>query len=183
VTEPIYPSSGDGDASQPRRPGEPESTLPLPAQNPPPQSPLHYPPAVPQYQPVQQQGVPAQNLPIQELPVSPVLVSIGDISVEQYRIVTPAGVIPAKGASWNAMDMSRTEERIPPYAIVLAILFFLACLLGLLFLLIKEQRTTGSVHITVQNGGKMHNASIQVRSQQQVQEILARVNYARGVCI
>ncbi|MDX6260618.1 MAG: hypothetical protein QOH84_2306, partial [Kribbellaceae bacterium] len=113
-------------------------------------APQYQAPQVPQYQQVQ--GQPVQ--PAQTLPAGPVLVTIGDISVEQYRIVTPAGVLPTQGTNWSAMDMTRTEEKIPAYAIVLAIIFFLFCLLGLLFLLIKERKTTGFVQVTVQHGNR-----------------------------
>jgi hypothetical protein len=74
---------------------------------------------------------PQPQQPLVALPSGPVLVTIGDISVEQQRIVTPAGVLPTQGTNWSAMDMSRTEEKIPAWAIVLAIIFALACLLGL----------------------------------------------------
>ena len=39
--------------------------------------------------------------------------------------------------------MSRSESKTPTYAIVLAVIFALACLVGLFFLLIKENMTTG----------------------------------------
>lgn len=124
-----------------------------------------------------------QQLPAQNLPTGPVLVTIGDISVEQQRIVTPAGVMPTHGANWSAMDMSRTEEKIPAWAIVLAIIFFLACLLGLLFLLVKERKTTGFVQVTVQYGNRTHNTHVGVSSPDQVADVLARVNYARTLCV
>lgn len=129
--------------------------------------------------PYQQQPQP----PLVALPAGPVLVTIGDISVEQQRIVTPAGVLPTRGTNWSAMDMSRTEEKIPGWAIVLAIIFALACLLGLLFLLCKERRTTGFVQITVQNGNRTHNTHVGVTSPQQVADVLARVNFARSLCV
>ncbi|MFG1910874.1 hypothetical protein [Kribbella sp. NPDC048928] len=119
----------------------------------------------------------------QNLPTGPVLVTIGDISVEQQRIVTPAGVLPTTGSNWSAMDMSRTEEKIPAWAIVLAIIFFLACLLGLLFLLVKERKTTGFVQVTVQYGNRTHNTHVGVSSPDQVADVLARVNYARTLCV
>ena len=97
-------------------------------------------------------------------------------------IVTPAGQLPLRGASWTATDMSRTEERMPGYAVVLAIVFFLVCLLGLLFLLMKERRTTGFVQVTVHSGGRFHSTMVPVSAPQQVADILARVNYARTVC-
>jgi hypothetical protein len=112
-----------------------------------------------------------------------VLVTVGDISVEQHRIVTPAGVMPTQGTNWSAMDMSRTEEKIPGWAIVLAIIFALACLLGLLFLLCKERKTTGFVQITVQNGNRTHNTHVGVTSPRDVADTLARVNFARTLCV
>ncbi|MDX6291024.1 MAG: hypothetical protein QOH50_99 [Kribbellaceae bacterium] len=158
-----------------RRPGDPfpttppnEPTIPLPVQ--------YQPPVAGPYQP-------AQPAPMQAFPAGQVLVTIGDISVEQFRIVTPAGVMPTRGTNWSAMDMSRTEERIPGYAIVLAIIFALACLLGLLFLLIKERRTIGFVQVTVQSGGRTHNTHVSVNSPSQVADTLARVNFARTLCI
>ena len=123
------------------------------------------------------------QLPLQALPAGPVLVTIGDISVEQQRIVTPAGVLPTHGTNWSAMDMSRTEEKIPAWAIILAIVFALACLLGLLFLLCKERRTTGFVQITVQNGNRTHNTHVGVSSPRDVADVLARVNFARTLCV
>ena len=136
-----------------------------------------------------QQGQPPQQpqygqpMPPQNLPTGPVLVTIGDISVEQQRIVTPAGVMPTHGANWSAMDMSRTEEKIPSWAIVLAIVGFLLCLIGLLFLLVKERRTTGFVQVTVQYGNRTHNTHVGVSSPDQVADVLARVNYARTLCV
>ncbi|MEU8224552.1 hypothetical protein [Kribbella sp. NPDC048915] len=130
-----------------------------------------------------QQYPPTQPGAAQALPAGPVLVTIGDISVEQHRIVTPAGVLPTSGANWSAMDMSRTEEKIPSWAIVLGIIFFLACLLGLLFLLVKERKTTGFVQVTVQNGNRSHNTNIGVSSPDQVGDVLARVNFARTLCV
>lgn len=83
------------------------------------------------------------------------LVSIGDITVVQDGIITPAGTLPLRGAVWNATDMSHTEERIPPVAVVLAIVFALLCLVGLFFLLMKEKKTTG-FQVTVTSGGRHH---------------------------
>jgi hypothetical protein len=44
-------------------------------------------------------------------------------------------------------------EVIPVWAIVLAIIFFVFCLLGLLFLLVKERRVHGAVQVGVQGPG------------------------------
>ncbi|MFI5712808.1 hypothetical protein [Kribbella sp. NPDC051620] len=178
MTQPPLPDE-NGQQLEPfqQQPG-PQDQLPTAPQY---GAPQYQPPQNPQYQQVQGQPVPQP--PAQALPAGPVLVTIGDISVEQYRIVTPAGVLPTQGTNWSAMDMTRTEEKIPAYAIVLAIIFFLFCLLGLLFLLIKERKTTGFVQVTVQHGARTHNTHVAAANQTQVADTLARVNYARTLCV
>ncbi|WP_406137094.1 hypothetical protein [Streptomyces sp. NBC_01089] len=109
------------------------------------------------------------------------LVSIGDITVVQDGIVTPAGTLPLRGAVWNATDMSRTEERIPPVAIVLAIVFALLCLIGLLFLLMKEKRTTGFIQVTVTSGGRHHATMIPATGPQTFPQVMGQLNYARSL--
>lgn len=110
------------------------------------------------------------------------LVSIGDIAVTSEAIVTPAGMLPLKGATWTVTDMSRTEEKMPAYAIVLAIIFFFACLLGLLFLLMKEKKTTGHVQVAVHSGGRYHATMIPATSPQTFMQVSGQVNYARSLC-
>ena len=79
--------------------------------------------------------------------------------------------------------MTQTTTAIPTYAIVLAVVFFLFCLLGLLFLLVKEQRTVGYVQVTVQGPGLLHVTHIPVSSPLGVADINARVNYARSIAM
>ncbi|MGW8380689.1 hypothetical protein [Streptomyces sp. ODS28] len=111
------------------------------------------------------------------------LVTIGDITVTPERIVTPAGEMPLKGAVWTVTDMSRTEERIPTHAVVLAVVFFFFCFLGLLFLLMKERNTVGHVQVTVSSGGRFHSVMLPVNSPMAVGQIMQQVNYARTVCV
>ena len=92
------------------------------------------------------------------------MLSFGDITVMNDSIVTPSGTMPLKGAVWTATDMSRTEEKIPTVAIVLAIIFVLLCLIGLLFLLMKEKKTTGFIQVTVTSGGRHHSTMIAATS-------------------
>lgn len=110
------------------------------------------------------------------------LIVIGDITVTAERIVTPAGDMPLKGATWTVNDMSRTEERIPTHAVVLAVVFFVFCFLGLLFLLMKERTTTGHVQVSVNNGGKFHSTMIPAQDAMTVSQVMQQVNYARSVC-
>ncbi|MEU4603615.1 hypothetical protein AB0F43_11600 [Kribbella sp. NPDC023972] len=187
MTQPPQPPPPAG------RPGDPapEPTRHLPVQYEPPTPTFEAapsaqpgpPPPGPYQPPVGGPYQPAQSLPLQAFPTGPVLVTVGDISVEQFRIVTPAGVLPTQGTNWSAMDMSRTEEKIPAWAIILAIVFALACLLGLLFLLCKERKTTGFVQVTVQNGNRTHNTHVGVSSPRDVADTLARVNFARTLCV
>ncbi|MCH6162161.1 hypothetical protein [Streptomyces marispadix] len=111
------------------------------------------------------------------------LVVIGDITVTADGIVTPAGKMPLSGATWTVTDMSRTEERIPTHAIVLAVVFVFFCFLGLLFLLMKERTTAGHVQVTVNSGGKFHSTMIPVHDPMAVHHIMQQVNYARSVSV
>ena len=72
-------------------------------------------------------------------------------------VVTPMGTAPVGHVGFSFTDMSRTTQSIPAWAIVCAILFFLFCLLGLLFLLVKEERTQGWVQIVVQGPRLLHH--------------------------
>ena len=109
------------------------------------------------------------------------LLTIGDIAVTETSVMTPAGQLPLRGAVWTVSDMSRSESKIPTYAIVLAIIFSLACLVGLFFLLIKENVTTGFAQVTVNSGGKYHATMIPVRGPQDIYAITQQVNYARSL--
>lgn len=111
----------------------------------------------------------------------PTLATIGDISITQNFVVTPSGTAPIGQTHFTLTDLSRTTERIPAWAIVLAVVFFLFCLLGLLFLLVKETRTEGSVQVVVQGPRLVHTVQLPVWSPQQVFDYHARVNYARAV--
>ncbi|MFJ4780337.1 hypothetical protein [Streptomyces sp. NPDC088762] len=107
--------------------------------------------------------------------------SIGDISIAGDQIITPSGSMPLRGAMWNATDFSRTEEKIPAHAIVLAVIFFLFCLLGLLFLLMKEKKTTGYIQITVTSGGRHHSTMLPATDPMAYQRVMTQINYARSL--
>ncbi|MBT2396562.1 hypothetical protein [Streptomyces sp. ISL-100] len=109
------------------------------------------------------------------------LMSIGDITVMTDSIVTPSGTMPLKGAVWTVTDMSRTEERMPTAAVVLAIVFFVFCLLGLLFLLMKEKVTTGYVQVTVTSGGRHHSTVVPALGPHTLHMVMGQVNYARSL--
>jgi hypothetical protein len=111
----------------------------------------------------------------------PMLVTIGDIGVTPSTVVTPSGTRPVGKVQWMFTDMSRTTQAIPTWAVVCTVVFFVFCLLGLLFLLVKETRTEGYVQVIVQGPGFVHTAQLPVSSVAQVADYSARVNYARSV--
>ncbi len=120
------------------------------------------------------------NEPIPAQPDMP-QISIGDIGVSPQSVFLPSGSFPIGGTTWQIADYSRTEERIPAWAIVCAIVFFLFCLLGLLFLLVKERTTTGYVQVTVSGPGFAHTATVPAQSPQVAQMVTQQVNWARGL--
>lgn len=109
------------------------------------------------------------------------LVTIGDIIVTPTWVITPTGRRPRREVSLSVTPMYQTTQAIPTWAIVCAIVFFVFCLLGLLFLLVKEDRTTGQVQVTVQGQGFLHVCYIPVSSMLQVHDIIARVDYVRAL--
>ncbi|HXY91392.1 MAG TPA: hypothetical protein VEP49_02875 [Acidimicrobiia bacterium] len=106
-------------------------------------------------------------------------VTIGDIGVTRTLIVTANGNAPLAGSRWIVLDQSRTEKKIPTWAIVLAVVFALLCLLGLLFLLVKEEQTTGYVEVSVMSGPLTHVTQIPVRSQYDVAAVRQQVHQAQ----
>ncbi|WP_329380366.1 hypothetical protein OG625_14770 [Streptomyces sp. NBC_01351] len=139
-------------------------------------------PATSAYQPtIGGEGLPAPAQPPAPAPVGGVGMSIGDITIAGDQIITPSGPMPLKGAMWNATDFSRTEEKMPTHAIVLAIVFFVFCLLGLLFLLMKEKTTTGYIQVTVTSGGRHHSTMIPAQDANTYPWVMSQVNLARSL--
>jgi hypothetical protein len=114
-------------------------------------------------------------------PVEPTLVTVGDVIVTQSWVVTPSGTRPRREVSWTVTPMYQTTTGIPTWAIVCCILFFLFCFLGLLFLLAKEEKTTGHMQVTVQSPGFFHTTYVPVTSPIQANDVAGRVNYARAL--
>ncbi|MFE6663193.1 hypothetical protein ACFVFH_06455 [Streptomyces sp. NPDC057697] len=167
---------------------QPGTPPPVDGQAPVPGAPAYgYPQPLPGYAPgaPAQPAVAGQGFPPpggQPGPGMPVLV-FGDIAVMQDQIMTPAGPMPLKGAVWTATDLSRTEEKIPTVGIVLAIVFALFCLVGLLFLLMKEKQTTGFVQVSVTSGGRHHSTMIPAVGPDTFPMVMAQLNTARAMSL
>ena len=95
--------------------------------------------------------------------------------------MSPNGRWPLARTVWVVQNNTTTTEAIPTWAIVMAVLFFLVCLLGLLFLLVKERRTTGWVTVSVQGEGTYHSTQVPVSAPEVVSDIESRVGYIRGL--
>ncbi len=110
----------------------------------------------------------------------PVIMTIGDIAVTRTQVIVPTGRYPLRGTNWTVQDSTQVTESIPAYAVVLAILFFIFCLLGLLFLLIKEKRYSGFVSVTVTGPNLFHAAQFPPGPQTAAM-VTHQVNQARAL--
>lgn len=110
----------------------------------------------------------------------PVRVQLGDISVSDTRVQTPYGRFPLAGTTWMVTNQTYVTESIPAWAIVCAILFFIFCLLGLLFLLVKERKLYGAMQVSVQGPGLAHSTYIPVYTQAAIYAINSNVDWIRG---
>jgi hypothetical protein len=119
---------------------------------------------------------------MQDFGGEPVLLTIGDIMVTQSFVIVPQGRFPLRGTTWNVEDYSMVSEGIPTVAIVLTIIFVWFCLLGLLFLLMKEKRFSGFVSVTVTGEGFFHTAQFPAGPQTGMWAANV-VNQARGLAI
>jgi hypothetical protein len=123
------------------------------------------------------------------LPVTPaypveeqVIAQIGEIQVTSTTIRTPAGQFPLKGSQWTVTDQWTATQKIPTWAIVLAIVgFFCLTLFSLLFLLAKETVYVGVVQVQVSNGPYHYVSRVPVADQQYVQHVYGQVNYVRSL--
>jgi hypothetical protein len=113
-------------------------------------------------------------------PLEPIRVSLGQIACTDNLVYTPVGTHPLAGTIWTTTNQTMVTESIPGYAIVLTILGVWFCLLGLLFLLIKERRLTGSVQVSVQGPGFSYSTYLPVNSELAIYQISTNVDWIRA---
>lgn len=118
-----------------------------------------------------------QNLPPQPAPYE---LLIGDIGISRDWIVTPGGTAPTRGAQWTVVDRVTLTRSIPTWAIVCAIVGAALCLLGLFFLLVKEDTYYGTVDVTVVSGGLSYTTHVYpTAGQQTVYQVRQQVWHAQ----
>lgn len=114
--------------------------------------------------------------------VEPTLCTVGDIAVTQSSVILPGGGrYELRGTTWVSTNNTITTSAIPVWAIVMCIMTIWLCLFGLLFLLAKEQRTSGAVQVSVQGPGLFYVSQMPVSNPLQIGEIEQRVNFIRGL--
>jgi hypothetical protein len=109
----------------------------------------------------------------------PVRFQLGEIAVADTRVHTPVGSYPLRGTTWTVSNQTFVTQGIPAWAIVLAIVFFIFCLLGLLFLLVKERRVNGVVQVSVVGPGFSYSTYIPVYNEMAVFEVSRQVDWIR----
>lgn len=114
----------------------------------------------------------------------PVIAQFGEITVLPTVVRTPLGDMPLAGSTWYVADYWHTEQKIPSWAVVLAIVgFCVLTVFSLLFLLARETVHRGTVQVTVSNGGRQYVARIPVTDPAQVHHINNQVNYVRSLAV
>jgi hypothetical protein len=109
----------------------------------------------------------------------PVRVQLGDIAVTDTHVHTPVGSFALRGTTWTVSNQTFVTQGIPAWAIVLAIAFFIFCLLGLLFLLVKERRVNGAVQVSVAGPGFSHSTYIPIYNEMAVFQVSRQVDWIR----
>ena len=111
------------------------------------------------------------------------LVRFGDVAVTEHWVVTPQGTVPLAGTQITVTDLTRVDRVIPTWAIVLAIIGAFFFLLGLLLLLVKENRVSGFAQITLTNGAFVYQTAEPAQYDRGLQfyELQNRANYARSL--
>jgi hypothetical protein len=134
--------------------------------------------------PIPPGSVPPGSVPPPDdlLSPGPVIVQIGDIGVTSTVVHTPAGDMPLAGSTWQVSDYWHSEQKIPTWAIVAAIVgFCVLTVFSLLFLLVKVTVPRGTVQVTVTNATRQYVARIPVTDQNQVTYVHQQVNYVRSL--
>ena len=108
------------------------------------------------------------------------LATLGDISVTENWIYTPAGTYPLRGSTWTVVDRSQEFEKISTAGLVLALVFVWFCLVGLLFLLMKERTATGYYEVTVQGDDFAYSTLIPAEKIR-LEAVEDEVDYARSL--
>jgi hypothetical protein len=82
-----------------------------------------------------------------------VLHQVGNIAVTATEIIASTVRHPLAGSTWTVEDHTKVVRRTSAAGVIMAICTFWLCGLGLLFLLLKEDKLVGFVQVTVSGPG------------------------------
>lgn len=110
----------------------------------------------------------------------PVVARFGAIEVTSTSVRTPGGDFPLAGTTWRTEDRWCTRRVLPSWAIVLAVFgFLLVPFVSLLFLLVRERRTSGVVRVVVDGGIRPYAVDVPVSSPAAARAVHYQVGYVR----
>ena len=113
---------------------------------------------------------------------SSVQFELGRISANEYWVTTPVGSWELKDVTVSTYDQTVVASRIPTWAVVAAIVTAFFFLIGLLFLLAKEDSISGHVSLTISTTeGHTYTELIPVFSEQSHHDTISRVNYLQSL--
>lgn len=112
---------------------------------------------------------------------APIGFTLGDISVYGDTINYPGGSMPLRGTIVTITDRTSQQESISTLGIILAVVFIWACLLSLLFLLMKEVKVTGWYEVGIRNGDAAWVTHVPVNSPEGRQLAWQQAEYLRSL--
>ncbi len=111
-----------------------------------------------------------------------VVARFGDIEVTRSWVRCPTGSFALQGSVWRCFDYWYVTRVTPGWAVALAVLgFFVVPFVSLLFLLIKEPRTTGVLQVAVWDGARQHVVDLPVGDPAQARTIECQVGRVRAM--
>ena len=123
------------------------------------------------------------------------MANLGDVQVYERVIVTPVGQWPMHGAQFLVAQQPQVVRRTTNVGVALAIVSVvlalvtavftcgggLIFLLGLLFLLLKDEALAGPALVLVRSGGQMYQAQVPLVSPGQLPWLVNNVNYCQAL--
>ncbi|QVQ51884.1 hypothetical protein J4H86_24525 [Spiractinospora alimapuensis] len=120
-------------------------------------------------------GVPAQ-------PSGAPIAQLGDITITQNEVITPSATFPLAGSQWTINDMTQYHQKLPSWALAVALIgFFFVCVFSLFFLLAKETTVQGGIQVTVRSNEHYHVTMIPIHNAAQVQQVHTQFAYIRSM--
>lgn len=123
------------------------------------------------------------------------MANLGDVQVYERVVVTPVGQWPMRGAQFLVAQQPQVVRRTTTAGIVLAVISVvlalvtaiftcgggLIFLLGLLFLLMKDEQLAGPAIVLIRSGGQMYQAQVPLVSPSQLPWLVNNVNYCQAL--